>query len=57
MLKNATFRPSVDKYSAVTTEIQAMVESVVTGTKPADAINKYSQNVSRIVGSDKIENK
>lgn len=57
MLKNATFRPSVDKYSSVTTEIQSMVESVVTGTKVDDAIAKYGQNVTRIVGSDKVESK
>ncbi|GLC31230.1 extracellular solute-binding protein [Clostridium omnivorum] len=57
MLKNAQFRPAVDKYPSVSTEIQAMVESVAAGTKPADAIAKYSQNVTRIVGSDKVTSK
>lgn len=57
MLKNATFRPSVDKYPSVSTEIQAMVEAVASGTKPADAMAKYLQNVTRIVGSDKVVSK
>lgn len=57
MLQSAVFRPAYDKYSSVTTEIQSMVESVVTGTKPEDAITKYGQNVTRIVGSDKVESK
>lgn len=54
MLKNAIFRPSVDKYPSVSSEIQSMVESVASGTKPADAIAKYAQNVARIAGDDKV---
>lgn len=57
MLRNAQFRPSVDKYPSVSTKIQAMVESVATGTKPADAMNKYAQDVARIVGNDKVTSK
>lgn len=57
MLKNAIFRPAVDKYSSVTTEIQIMVESVVTGKTVDEAITKYGQDVTRIVGSDKVESK
>ncbi len=51
-LKNAEFRPAQDKYPEVSTQIQAMVESVATGTSPADAASKYAQDVSRIVGAD-----
>jgi multiple sugar transport system substrate-binding protein len=57
MLKNAVFRPAEDKYPAISTEIQSMVESVASGTKPADAIAKYTQNVTRIAGDDKVTNK
>ena len=57
MLKNAQFRPSVDKYPSVSVEIQSMVEAVATGTSPADAETKYAKNVTRIVGSDKVTNK
>lgn len=57
MLKNAQFRPSVDKYPSVSAEIQSMVEAVATGATPADAEAKYAQNVTRIVGSDKVTNK
>ncbi|WP_442953354.1 ABC transporter substrate-binding protein [Paenibacillus sp. RU4T] len=51
-LKNAEFRPAQDKYPEVSTQIQTMVESVATGTPPADAASKYAQDVSRIVGAD-----
>ncbi|WP_238916784.1 ABC transporter substrate-binding protein [Clostridium sp. YIM B02555] len=57
MLKNAIFRPAVDKYPSVSTEIQSMVEAVASGTKPADAIAKYAQNVTRIAGDDKVTDK
>ncbi|MDU0206039.1 MULTISPECIES: ABC transporter substrate-binding protein [Paenibacillus] len=53
-LKNAEFRPARDKYPEVSTQIQAMVESVATGTSPADAMKKYQQDVTRIVGEDKV---
>ncbi|WP_244226635.1 ABC transporter substrate-binding protein [Paenibacillus protaetiae] len=49
-LANAEFRPAQDKYPEVSTQIQTMVESVATGTSPADAANKYAQDVTRIVG-------
>lgn len=53
-LQNAEFRPANDKYPEVSTQIQTMVESVATGTSPADAANKYAQDVTRIVGEDNI---
>lgn len=53
-LQNAEFRPARDKYPEVSTQIQTMVESVATGTSPADAMNKYQQDVTRIVGEDKV---
>ncbi|GGF95065.1 sugar ABC transporter substrate-binding protein [Paenibacillus albidus] len=53
-LKNAEFRPAQDKYPEVSTQIQTMVESVATGTAPADAMNKYAQDVTRIVGADHV---
>lgn len=53
-LQNAEFRPAQEKYPEVSTQIQTMVESVATGTSPADAMNKYAQDVTRIVGADHI---
>jgi multiple sugar transport system substrate-binding protein len=53
-LKNAEFRPAQDKYPEVSTQIQTMVESVTTGTSPADALKKYAQDVTRIVGKDHV---
>ncbi|MFE9274021.1 ABC transporter substrate-binding protein [Paenibacillus glucanolyticus] len=56
-LKNAEFRPAQEKYPEVSTQIQTMVESVATGTSPADAMNKYAQDVTRIVGADHVVEK
>ncbi|ACX66943.1 ABC transporter substrate-binding protein [Paenibacillus sp. Y412MC10] len=56
-LQNAEFRPAQEKYPEVSTQIQTMVESVATGTSPADAMNKYAQDVTRIVGADHIVEK
>ncbi|NIK75145.1 multiple sugar transport system substrate-binding protein [Paenibacillus castaneae] len=56
-LQNAEFRPAQDKYPEVSTQIQSMVESVTTGTSPADALKKYAQDVTRIVGADHVVEK
>ncbi|MCM2998967.1 MULTISPECIES: ABC transporter substrate-binding protein [Paenibacillus] len=56
-LQHAEFRPAQDKYPEVSTQIQTMVESVATGTSPADAAKKYAQDVTRIVGEDHIVEK
>ncbi|WP_405080445.1 ABC transporter substrate-binding protein [Paenibacillus chitinolyticus] len=56
-LKNAEFRPAQDKYPEVSTQIQTMVESVATGTAPAAALNKYTQDVTRIAGAEHITEK
>ncbi|WP_438350452.1 ABC transporter substrate-binding protein [Paenibacillus sp. FA6] len=56
-LKNAEFRPAQDKYPEVSAQIQTMVESVTTGTSPADAMNKYAQDVTRIVSKDHVTEK
>lgn len=56
-LKNADFRPAQEKYPEVSTQIQTMVESVTTGTSPADAMNKYAQDVTRIAGGDHVVEK
>ncbi|KKO52874.1 ABC transporter substrate-binding protein [Paenibacillus sp. DMB20] len=56
-LQNAEFRPAQEKYPEVSTQIQTMVESVATGTSPADAMNKYAQDVTRIVGADHVAEK
>lgn len=56
-LKNADFRPQSDAYPSVSTQIQTMVESVVTGTDPKQAMEKYATDVTRIVGNDKVISK
>jgi len=52
------FRPAVDQYPAVSTQIQTTVEAVVTGSlTPKQAMDQYAQNVSRVVGTDKVVSK
>lgn len=53
-LKDASFRPKNSKYSAVSTHIQTMVEAVVSGTSPADAMATYGVDVTRTVGEDNV---
>lgn len=56
-LKGASLRPKDSKYSAVSTHIQAMVESVVSGSSPADAMATYGVDVTRTVGEDNVISK
>lgn len=56
-LKVASFRPKDSRYSVVSTHIQTMVESVVSGTSPADAMATYGVDVTRTVGEDNIISK
>lgn len=56
-LKVALFRPKNSKYSAVSSHIQTMVESVVSGTSPADAMATYGVDVTRTVGEDNVISK
>jgi multiple sugar transport system substrate-binding protein len=48
------FRPQNDKYSSVSTCIQTMVESVVTGTSISDAEAQYASDVAAVVGNDSV---
>lgn len=52
-LDTAFFRPANEQYPTVSTHIQTMVESVVTGTPPADAMAQYALDVTGAVGEDK----
>ncbi len=56
-LKGASFRPKDSKYSAVSAHIQTMVEAVVSGTSPADAMATYGVDVTRTVGEDNVISK
>ncbi|MDF2905119.1 MAG: transporter substrate-binding protein [Herbinix sp.] len=56
-LKVASFRPKDSRYSAVSVHIQTMVESVVSGTSPADAMATYGVDVTRTVGEDNVISK
>lgn len=56
-LKVASFRPKDSKYAAVSAHIQTMVESVVSGTSPADAMATYGVDVARTVGEDNVISK
>lgn len=54
-LKFAQFRPAVDKYPTVSTQIQSLVEDVVTEKlTPDQAAKKYQTNVTKIVGQDNV---
>ena len=53
-LDGASFRPKDEKYSEVSTHIQAMVEAVVSGTSPEDAMETYAADVTRVVGEDNV---
>jgi multiple sugar transport system substrate-binding protein len=53
-LKVAHFRPKDSRYSAVSVHIQTMVESVVSGTSPEDAMATYGVDVTRTVGEDNV---
>lgn len=57
LLDGAYFRPQNEQYSVVTTSIQAMVEAVVSGTTPEDAMSQYAMDVTRIVGEDNVVEK
>jgi multiple sugar transport system substrate-binding protein len=56
-LKVASFRPKDSKYSAISVHIQTMVESVVSGTSPTDAMATYGVDVTRTVGEDNVVRK
>lgn len=56
-LESADFRPQNDQYSTVSTSIQAMVEAVVSGTSPEDAMAQYQTDVTRAVGEDNVVTK
>lgn len=53
-LKFASFRPKNSDYSAVSAHIQAMIESVVSGTSPEDAMATFGVDVARTVGEDYV---
>lgn len=55
-LNFTNYRPAVPDYPAVSGEIQAAVEAVATGSlSPEEAMEQYSNNVTRKVGEDKVE--
>ena len=57
LLDNAFFRPQNEQYSVVTTYIQSMVETVVSGGSPEDAMNQYASDVTRTVGEENVVEK
>lgn len=57
LLDNAFFRPQNEQYSVVTTYIQSMVETVVSGGTPEDAMNQYASDVTRTVGEENVVEK
>lgn len=50
----ASFRPKDSRYPSVSAHIQTMVESVVSGTSPLDAMATYGVDVARTVGEDSV---
>jgi len=49
------FRPATPDYSQISGNIQTAVESVVTGTSPADAAAAYDEGLVAIVGEDNTQ--
>lgn len=52
LLETAGYRPQNDKYSSVSTGIQSMVESVVSGTSIDDAVKQYASDTAAVVGEE-----
>lgn len=55
LLENAQYRPHQEQYSEVSTYLSQMVNSVVCGTDPAEALETYSQSVITIVGEENTQ--
>ncbi len=56
-LSGAFYRPRNSQYTTVTTHIQTMVESVVSGTSPEDAMAQYQSDVTNSVGAENVVEK
>lgn len=56
-LEGAFYRPRNSQYSTVTTHIQTMVEAVVSGTSPEDAMAQYQSDVTNSVGAENVVEK
>lgn len=54
VLPITTYRPSDEKYNAVSTAIQQATLDVVTGTSPDEAAATYAKSLEKIVGADKV---
>ncbi|WP_010281058.1 extracellular solute-binding protein [Bacillus timonensis] len=53
ILKYTNYRPSVDKYPGVSTQIQDAVEAVATGSMtPKEAMETFASGMERIVGAE-----
>lgn len=57
LLAGAYYRPRNGQYSTVTTYIQSMVEAVVSGTAPEDAMAQYKADVTNSVGEENVVEK
>lgn len=57
LLDGAYYRPRNSQYSTVTTHIQTMVEAVVSGTDPKDAMEQYKKDVTNSVGEENVVEK
>ena len=55
LMQYAHFRPTEDKYSQVSVKVQQAVESVAIGhATPEQAMNKYADELIRIVGKENV---
>lgn len=53
----AKFRPQDEDYPTVSTNIYTMVEAVVTGTDPQQAMDKYATDVANAIGAERTVSK
>ena len=49
----AKFRPQDEDYPTVSTNIYTMVEAVVTGTDPQEAMDKFATDVANAIGAER----
>lgn len=56
-LEESAFRPQNDNYPNVSTHIQTMVESVVSGNTPQAAMDQYAADVTNAVGKENVISK
>ncbi len=48
------YRPATEEYPLISVEVQAMVDAVVSGMQPEDAMKTFAKNIEAMVGRDSV---